>query len=390
MRSERSPFSECATHVVKPNNSCQSLPCHSDGVTHSSMHDYKNLCKTYVLDGTATFPLSLWEREQLCEQVEHTTAGEGATHVVLSNNSCQFSLNYCEVSAHPSSGTMCHLLPHRGEGNGLLKHGGQSDVHEMLKQVQHDMFNFVKRTYSLINLFTYSPRKSAAFTLAEVLITLGIIGVVAAMTMPVLIGNYRKNVVENQLKTVYSLISNAVRMAEIDNGEGFMFAVGEEFDNDKNNNSFEQSEAVFNAYFRRYFKIIKDYPKNNDIFVSRGFTKNSTATDETNYAKCVQLANGIALCFFPKGGNRGQFIVYLNPDKKNKIDGRDVFAFRLSRDRGAFFLSQNLDVSREKLIEGCVSSAPHPISTDLLRPDVCTFLIMQNNFEIPDDYPVSF
>ena len=92
----------------------------------------------------------------------------------------------------------------------------------MLKQVQHDMFNFVKRTYSLINLFTYSPRKSAAFTLAEVLITLGIIGVVAAMTMPVLIGNYRKNVVENQLKTVYSLISNAVRMAEIDNGEGFI------------------------------------------------------------------------------------------------------------------------------------------------------------------------
>lgn len=31
-----------------------------------------------------------------------------------------------------------------------------------------------------------------AFTLAEVLITLGVIGVVAAMTMPVLIQNYQK------------------------------------------------------------------------------------------------------------------------------------------------------------------------------------------------------
>lgn len=30
------------------------------------------------------------------------------------------------------------------------------------------------------------------FTLAEVLITLGIIGVVASMTMPVLVGNYKK------------------------------------------------------------------------------------------------------------------------------------------------------------------------------------------------------
>lgn len=32
-----------------------------------------------------------------------------------------------------------------------------------------------------------------SFTLAEVLITLGIIGVVAAMTLPSLIGNYKKN-----------------------------------------------------------------------------------------------------------------------------------------------------------------------------------------------------
>lgn len=36
-----------------------------------------------------------------------------------------------------------------------------------------------------------------AFTLAEVLITLGIIGVVAALTMPALIANHRKTVVEN-------------------------------------------------------------------------------------------------------------------------------------------------------------------------------------------------
>ena len=34
--------------------------------------------------------------------------------------------------------------------------------------------------------------KKRAFTLAEVLITLGIIGVVAAMTIPTLISNYQK------------------------------------------------------------------------------------------------------------------------------------------------------------------------------------------------------
>ena len=35
-------------------------------------------------------------------------------------------------------------------------------------------------------------RISPAFTLAEVLVTLGIIGVVASLTMPGLMGNYQK------------------------------------------------------------------------------------------------------------------------------------------------------------------------------------------------------
>lgn len=42
------------------------------------------------------------------------------------------------------------------------------------------------------------------FTLAEVLITLGIIGVVAAMTIPVMISSYNKHITETRLKKFYS------------------------------------------------------------------------------------------------------------------------------------------------------------------------------------------
>jgi len=49
-----------------------------------------------------------------------------------------------------------------------------------------------------------------AFTLAEVLITLGIIGVVAAITMPVLINKHREAVIISQLKKTYSLLSQVV------------------------------------------------------------------------------------------------------------------------------------------------------------------------------------
>ena len=46
-----------------------------------------------------------------------------------------------------------------------------------------------------------------AFTLAEVLITLGIIGVVAAMTLPAVVNKYRKVVFVNRIKTTNAVLS---------------------------------------------------------------------------------------------------------------------------------------------------------------------------------------
>ena len=57
-----------------------------------------------------------------------------------------------------------------------------------------------------------------AFTLAEVLITLGVIGIVAAMTLPTLIANYKNKVLLNQAKNSYSKISNALLLVKTQNG----------------------------------------------------------------------------------------------------------------------------------------------------------------------------
>lgn len=61
--------------------------------------------------------------------------------------------------------------------------------------------------------------QKSAFTLAEVLITLGIIGTVAAMTIPTLIQNQTEQVTVSKLKKVYSMLSNAYLMAVSENGE---------------------------------------------------------------------------------------------------------------------------------------------------------------------------
>ncbi len=53
-------------------------------------------------------------------------------------------------------------------------------------------------------------KKKIAFTLAEVLITLGIIGVVAAMTIPTISSNIQHAVLKNQFKKFYSTFWQAV------------------------------------------------------------------------------------------------------------------------------------------------------------------------------------
>lgn len=53
--------------------------------------------------------------------------------------------------------------------------------------------------------------KKQAFTLAEVLITLGIIGVVAAMTLPNLISHHKAKVLQTQFNRCYSVLANATK-----------------------------------------------------------------------------------------------------------------------------------------------------------------------------------
>lgn len=59
---------------------------------------------------------------------------------------------------------------------------------------------------------------SKAFTLAEVLITLGITGIVASLTLPLLISSHNKSVTETRLSKEYNVFSNAIKLSEIDNG----------------------------------------------------------------------------------------------------------------------------------------------------------------------------
>lgn len=80
--------------------------------------------------------------------------------------------------------------------------------------------------------------KQKGFTLAEVLITLGIIGVVAAMTIPTLIAKTQKNQTVTKLQKAISVLNQAYKMSYAENGE---------IDAD------EQMELGAEQYFKEYW-----------------------------------------------------------------------------------------------------------------------------------------
>ena len=69
-----------------------------------------------------------------------------------------------------------------------------------------------------------------AFTLAEVLITLVIIGTVAAITMPSLVANNNKSEIQSKIKKEYSTLTNAFTMTQAD---GFVLGKGRGADLDE-------------------------------------------------------------------------------------------------------------------------------------------------------------
>ncbi|MBQ8460424.1 type II secretion system protein [bacterium] len=72
----------------------------------------------------------------------------------------------------------------------------------------------MNKYYKFLRKSLIELKKNDGFTLAEVLITLGIIGVVAAMTIPTLIANVQGQRVRSQFKKTLSTLNQAGKMAQ--------------------------------------------------------------------------------------------------------------------------------------------------------------------------------
>ena len=180
---------------------------------------------------------------------------------------------------------------------------------------------------SLINNYTDFSRftslfslKHAAFTLAEVLITLGIIGVVAAMTMPTLINNYQKKAAITAAKKAYSTLSQAYTQLVNDNGEGLSVC------------SINNSECL-GKLFAPYLKSLngngKLYTPSSEKAEGCWEDNDIGMVNETHY--CFSAVDGISYDFDMEfqEANKKQALIYvdINGLKRPNKFGKDRFAF---------------------------------------------------------------
>ena len=98
-------------------------------------------------------------------------------------------------------------------------------------------------------------RRKAAFTLAEVLITLGIIGVVAAMTLPALVNKYQERAWLTAFKTNYSILSQAYLRAYQ------KYGIPEEWGLPDDNQEESCKKAA--EYLLPYLNLAKDFKQND-------------------------------------------------------------------------------------------------------------------------------
>ena len=191
-------------------------------------------------------------------------------------------------------------------------------------------------SYTIRNGEKYMPKN---FTLSEILITLTITGIVAALTVPVIIGFYKERETITKVKSAYSLLSQAYKIAYIENG-------GDLSTWSCYNQTTGGYAKCITDELSTYLKISKkvlDYTDNipytlnmqentinktsrmNSLLLSNGFIIKIPA-----YSNCI-LYSSWDVNYIEKFSC--PIYVDINGDKGPNALGKDVFGFKIHKDK---------------------------------------------------------
>ncbi len=232
-------------------------------------------------------------------------------------------------------------------------------------------------------------KKTIAFTLAEVLVTLGIIGVVAALTLPTVIKKYQKYVIANQLKTTYSLISQSIQMsqANIEDSDWVKNIDNKSISDYSSEEKIEDFEKYITGNLKKtkvYGFIIPDNsPYKFPTYKNMNNNRVAPTTGSGSRFYTVELVNGSFIFVNVSASTDGTVTVpYIFADVNGKkgpnVYEKDLFFF-LINGRGQLYMPGHLS-NREKILSDCTHSQN-------MYGITCQSLIMHDGWQIKDDYP---
>ena len=245
-----------------------------------------------------------------------------------------------------------------------------------------------------------------AFTLAEVLITLAIIGVVAAMTIPTLVQGYKKNITIVKLQKIFAELSNVMRFAEAENGSMNTWS----WSSMSGETDTEKLDYFLENYFSRYIKISKtcnDEQRDECIQGLNPMYHGSAIAGE----RAIITQSGYSIRFGPGGMSSESsysphlhFVIDIDgPNSGKNSYGSDIFLITANfgpqkggssgadmnpKSSGLYFFGNGAipAYTQEELMNKS-GTGNHACSVYGL---VCGAIIQNNGWKIPDDYPHKF
>lgn len=225
-------------------------------------------------------------------------------------------------------------------------------------------------------------KNKKGFTLAEVLITLVIIGVIAAMTIPTLIASYRRQQVVSQLKKSYTTIVQALNLAVAEHGfyDGWDTGTG---------TKIQQSTALATKYLFPYLQTIKQcIPSSEECFVTTINRDNtSSLTVSTDFVGAI-LSDGSSIALRTQDGYT---VLYIdtNGAKGPNMSGYDIFLFLLLTP-GTYTDNSNNMLNKDWGLNTAPADKTMTVSTarlSCIAYGECSAYIIKKNWQIDDDYP---
>lgn len=185
-----------------------------------------------------------------------------------------------------------------------------------------------------------------AFTLAEVLITLSIIGLISVLTIPSLVKNYKNKLYAASIEKIYSQITDAVQavMNDEHSSEFYKTTAGVLPDDNEDGSKKDCASTTMGScwFMRNYLSVAKGMVDctskkiNGDkgtrpVCVADEYTTPSAEGSMIHFGNCVQTVSGAAVCMTlnPTNGVTSVFVDTNGPAQPN-FTGVDVFVMNIS------------------------------------------------------------